>query len=139
MANALHENSSGRRKVTCRFGAAQVRFSFHESETVGRLAARAIDWMKECGQGDQWFINRDPNEEIDFDFEYQILPIPQVAEVTILLKQAQMRVSVDLPWTTLSDRLVTRFGLPRGAMFRIYSVDEDIQRLGNEDHSHTFD
>jgi hypothetical protein len=30
-------------------------------------------------------------------------------------------------------------GLPRGEMFRIYPVDMDIQRLGDDDHAYSFD
>jgi hypothetical protein len=46
MANTLHANDSGRKQATCSFGAAQVRFSFHESETLGRLSARAVDSLR---------------------------------------------------------------------------------------------
>jgi hypothetical protein len=139
MANTLHENRSGREQVTCKFGAADVRFSFHESETLGGLSARAIDWMRDCGQGDQSYIEGNPNEVIDFDSNYQILPIPQVAEVSMFLKQVQMRIRIDEPWTAFSDRLVTYFGLPRGTLFRLYPVDEEIQRIDDVDHSYTFD
>jgi hypothetical protein len=99
----------------------------------------AVDWMKQCGQGDQWYIEGNLNEAIDFDFKYQIKRLPQAAEVTVFLRQIQLTLRVDEPWTAFSDRLVAYFGLHRGAFFRIYPVDMDIQKLGDDDHSYSFD
>lgn len=45
MANTLHENMDGRKQVTCSFGTAQVRFTLHEGETIGKLATMAVGWM----------------------------------------------------------------------------------------------
>jgi hypothetical protein len=62
-----------------------------------------------------------------------------VAEVSIFLKQIRMTMKVDEPRTAFSDRLVVHFGLPRGTLFRIYPVDMDIQKLGDDVHSYSFD
>jgi hypothetical protein len=62
--------------------------------------------MVNRGQGNQWHLGREPREEIDFDYEYPILAIPQPEKVTIYLKQAQRRVKISDAWTSLSDRLV---------------------------------
>lgn len=69
----------------------------------------------------------------------QITPIPQAEEVTIYLKQARMRIRINERWTALSDRLVQQLGLPRGSLLRIYPVDMNVQRLGNDDHAYFFD
>jgi hypothetical protein len=95
--------------------------------------------MKQRGQGDQWQIERNPREAIDFELEYPINPIPEAEEVTIFMKQFCMKVRIKEPWTALSDRLVQQFGLPRGSMLRIYPVDGDIQRLGDDDHAYSVD
>jgi hypothetical protein len=139
MANTLHADSDGRKQVTRRFGAAKVRFTLQENETLGRLSVIAVDWMTQRGQGDQWFIEGNPMEAIDSDFEHKILPIPQVEEVMIYLKQVSYKIRVNEPWTAFSDRLVTMLGLPRGTLFRIYPVDGDIQRLRDDDHPCSFD
>jgi hypothetical protein len=138
LANTLDENSDGRRQATCVFGSAKVRFTMRENETVGRLAAMAVDWMKQRGQDNQWQIEGNPREAIDFEFEYPIIPIPQVEGVTIYLKQACMKIRINEPRTVFSDRLVQHFGLPRGSMFRIYPVDMDIQRLSDYNHTYSF-
>jgi hypothetical protein len=97
LANTLHEEADGRKQVTCVFGSAKVRFTLHENETAGRLAAMAVDWMKQRGQGDQWKIEGNPREAIDFEFEYPITPVPRAEEVSILLKQSHMKVRINEP------------------------------------------
>jgi hypothetical protein len=95
--------------------------------------------MVNRGEGDQWHLGRNPREEIDFDYEYPILAIPQPEAVNTFLKQNRMKIRVDETWKNLSDKLVQQLGLPRGTLFRIYPVDRDIQRLGNDDHAFSFD
>jgi hypothetical protein len=106
MANTLHEDMGGRKIARCTFGTAKMNFTVQEDGTVCQMAAVARDWMKERGQGDQWQIERNPQEAIDFDFEYPIIPIPQAEEATIFLKQVRTKVRVNEPWKALSDRLV---------------------------------
>jgi hypothetical protein len=139
MANTLHADDVGRKQATCVFGAARIPFTLHEGETVGRLAAMAIDWMKQRGRGDQWQIEGNPREAIDFEFEYRITAIHEVEEVTIYLKQSCMNIRINEPWTALSDRIVQQFGFTRGSMLRICPVDGDIQRLGDDDHAYSFE
>jgi hypothetical protein len=76
MANTLRANNDGRKQVTCAFGTAKIRFTLRENETLGRLSALATDWIKQRGQGDQWQIEGNPREAIDFYFEYPTIPIP---------------------------------------------------------------
>jgi hypothetical protein len=139
MANILHAYDDGRKRATCVFGSAKIRFTLREGDTVGRLAAMAIDWMKQRGQGDQWKIERNLREAIDVELEYPITPIQQVEEVTIYLKQSYMKIRITEPWTALSDRLVQHFGLSRGSMLRIYPVDGDKELVGDDDHAYSFD
>jgi hypothetical protein len=138
MVSSLH-TASDRKQVTCAFGSAKIRFSFLPGETLQRLSAAAVAEMVNRRQGNQWAIEGNPREGIDFDFEYPILPIPQVEEVRIFLKQSSWKVKVNESWISLSDRIVHGLNFPRGTLFRIYPVDMDIQRLGDDDHSYSFD
>jgi hypothetical protein len=138
MANTLH-TSRDRKQVTCVYGAAKIRFSFLLGETLERLSAAVVAEMITRGQGNQWFIEGNPREEIDFDYEYPILPIPQSEEVNIFLKQIKKKVKISDSWISLSDKSVQELSLPRGTLFRIYPVDMDIQHLGDDDHSYSFD
>jgi hypothetical protein len=95
--------------------------------------------MKQRGQGYQWWVEGNQTEEVDFDFCYPVVPTLNSQEVTIFLKQKKMTVRVSESWMNLSDRLIQQFELPRGALFRIYSVDGNIQRLGDDDHAYSFD
>lgn len=78
-------------------------------------------------------------EHVDFDFCYQIIPTPRSQEVTIFLKQTKIKVKQNEDWMNLSDRLVQQFGLPRGTLFRMFPVDGNTQRLGDDDHAYSFD
>jgi hypothetical protein len=139
MANTLHERSDGRRVVQCAFGAARVNFTLKEDETVGKLSAVVANWMRQRRQGAEWFVEGNPREVIDFEFCYQIGPIPREEEITIFLKQRKMQVKGSESWMNLSDKLVQQFLSSRGATFRIFPVDMDIQKLGDDDHAYSFD
>jgi hypothetical protein len=39
----------------------------------------------------------------------------------------------------VSERLVAEYGLPRGSLLRIFPVDMEIDRLGEDDHAYSFD
>jgi hypothetical protein len=138
MVSSLHTDNY-RKQVACAFGSARIRFSFLPGETIERLSAAVVAEMVNRGQGNQWLIEGNPREEIDFDFEYLILPIPQVEEVNIFLKQAKRKVRITDSWISVSDKIVRELNLPRGTLFRIYPVDVDIQRMGDDDHSYSFD
>jgi xylose isomerase len=69
-------------------------FTVTRNDELGRLAAVAIDWMRQRGQETQWMIEGNPREATDFDFCYPIIPIPEEEEVTIYLKQWTMKVKV---------------------------------------------
>jgi hypothetical protein len=137
LANTLHSDND-KRQVTCAYGVAKIRLSFRLGETLERLSVAVVAEIVNRGQGNQWFIEGNPREEIDFDYEYPILPIPRPEEVTIFLKQVPTKVRINEKGKNLSDRLVQQLGLPRGTLFRIYPVDCDIQRPGNDDHAFSF-
>jgi hypothetical protein len=139
MANTLHENMDGRRQVVHGFGAAQVRFTIHEGEAVGKLEAMMREWMVQCGQGDQWKLDRGLPEVVDFGYCYPILPIRQIEEVIIFSKEVHLKVKKDASWLSISDQIVQHLCFPRGTLFRIYPVDMDIQRIDEEDTSYSFD
>jgi hypothetical protein len=138
-ASSLHQHMGGRRIVQCSFGSARVNFTVKENDEVGRLTAIAEDGMRQRGQGTQWIIEGNPREAIDFEYCYPIVPIPEEEEVSIYWKQRKMKIKVCESWMNLSDRLVRQFGLPVGALFQIYQVDMNIQRLGVEDRAYSCD
>jgi hypothetical protein len=83
MASSLHQDMSARRTAQCVFGSAKINLTIRENSTLGQLAAIAVDWTKQRGQGTQWQIEGNQDEAVDFEFEYPIVPIPEEEEVTI--------------------------------------------------------
>jgi hypothetical protein len=55
------------------------------------------------------------------------------------LKQERFQIPVHEPWTSFSDTLVQQKGLQRGTLFRIFQIDGEIQRLGDDDFAYSFD
>jgi hypothetical protein len=50
-----------------------------------------------------------------------------------------MRVKKTDSWMNVSDQLTAEYGIPKGTLFRIFPVDMEIDRLGEEDHAYSFD
>jgi hypothetical protein len=67
------------------------------------------------------------------------LPIPQVQEVEVFIKQKKYQTRVDESWMNASERLRREYGLPQGAIFRIFPVDMAIDKPGDADHAYSFD
>jgi hypothetical protein len=95
--------------------------------------------MTERGQGDQGMVEGNPREEIDFEYCYPIVAIPTIPEVEIYIKQKLYRVKTTESWMDVSKRLVAEYGVHRGTLFRIFPVDMEIDRLGDDDHAYSFD
>jgi hypothetical protein len=106
--------------------------------TIERLRRRAVEYMRDRGQGEEWTIEGNPNEQVDFDFEYPVVPVPHVSEIDVFLKHLKIRIRTDESWMDVSERMVRHFGFPKGTTFRIFPVDNVIFRMG-DDHAYSFE
>jgi hypothetical protein len=137
--SSWHAVDSGKKLVHCHYGAAQVFFAMEHDAMLERLKARAADWMKQRAQGPDWTIAGEDREAVDFEHCYEVIPKPGTQEVHIFVKQVKITVKFDDGWTAVSDRLVDQLRLPRGAQFRLYPVNGEVQRVGDDDHAYTFE
>jgi hypothetical protein len=133
--NTLHENSA-KKVARCKFGSVPRCFAMAEDATIGRLKGLVADWMKQRGQGEDWTTDGADREVIDFDYEYQVIPIEREVPLRIFLKQAEIEVLPSMSWINLSDQLVKEQQLPPGTLFRIYPVtgsvdNQDSKRTNN--------
>jgi hypothetical protein len=74
-ANTLHRESGGKVLVEMVFGAAHFCVAVRESAIVEELSARAAEVMQRRGQGNQWYVDRNPSEQVDQEFCYQTVLI----------------------------------------------------------------
>jgi hypothetical protein len=117
--SSLHEGPSSKRLVECAFGAAHFYLAMEPDATLERLSRRVAEFMKESGQGEDWCIEGNPREQVDFDFGYQVVPTPRSQVIDIFLKHAKIKAKLSESRIDVSDRMVKHFGFPRGTMFRI--------------------
>jgi hypothetical protein len=61
--------------------------------TLEKRSASVAATMQERGLGDQWYVEGNPREQVDFEFCYPVVQIPAVPEVEIFLKQQKIRVT----------------------------------------------
>jgi hypothetical protein len=137
--SSVHEGPSRKRLVHCSFRAAHFYFGMELNATLRKLAKRAVEYMRERGQGEDWTIEWNANEQIDFDFEYLVVPTPHAVEIEVFLKHMKIKVRVDESWMEVSERMVRHFVFRRGTIFRIFPVNNEVQRLGDDDHAYSFD
>jgi hypothetical protein len=133
--NTLHENST-KKMARCKYGSVSMCFAMLEDAAVGRLKERVADWMRQRGQPDEWTLGRPDNEAIDFNFEYPVTVEVREQVIKILLKQREVEARPSEPWINLSDRLVKWYHLPKGTLFRIFSVIGTVDNQDSEDHSY---
>jgi hypothetical protein len=138
-ANTLYKGGPGKRLAELAFGSAHFHLALPKNATLENLSASVAATMQQSEQDDQWYAEGNPKEAVDFGYYYPIVTITASPEVDIFLKWKRVRVKTTESWMNLSDRLTLGFGLPRGALFRIFPVDMDIQRLGDDDHAYSFD
>jgi hypothetical protein len=136
--SSLREAST-KKMAHAKFGAAHMTFAMAPNAILGRLKERVADWMRQSGQGSDWTIEGPDNEEVDFEWEYEVTPVVREAPVRIYLKQTELEVMPSLSWINLSDQLVKKPGLVKGTLLRIYPVDGRVDNQDDEDHSYTFD
>jgi hypothetical protein len=83
--SSLRENST-KRIVNCRFGDVFLPFSMPPDALLGRFKERVADWMNQRGQGPDWTVDGNDNEQIDFDFDYPVIPLAREAPIKIYLR-----------------------------------------------------
>jgi hypothetical protein len=93
--------------------------------------------MVERGQGPEWTIEGSDEEDIDFEFVYEIIPKDIERPVKIFLKQEEFEILPSESWINLSDQVVKKRRLPKGTLFRIYPVTGTVENQDAEDHSYT--
>jgi hypothetical protein len=136
--NTLHD-ASLKKMARVRFEGLRMNFAMMPDETLGRLKGRVAEWMASNGQGPGWTIEGEDDSPIDFEREYQATLQIRMEPVKIYLKQKEIEVRPDLPWTALSDQLVRKWKMVPGAALRIYPVDGRITDRDNDDHSYNFE
>jgi hypothetical protein len=136
--NTLHENSV-KKMARSKFVSVPMCFAMAEDATIGRLKERVVDWMRQRGQGEDWTIEGNDLEVIDFNYEYQVNAIEREDPLRIFLRQAEIEVLPSTSWINLSDRLVREWQLPIGTLLRIYPATGSVGNRSEEDHSYTID
>jgi hypothetical protein len=134
--NTLRDNSA-KRMAHAHFLGAQGHFAMLPGEKVGRLKERVADWMNQSGQGSDWTIERPDDEEIDFEWNYEVVPIAREVPLRIFLKQMELEILPSTSWINLSDQLVKKWKLPKGTLLRIFPVSGTVENKDDEDHSYT--
>jgi hypothetical protein len=119
------------------YGSAHMAFAMMPNDTVGKLKARAIEWMNQSDHGMNWTIDRPDAEVIDFEWDYEIIESVHEAPVRIFIKQLELEVLPSESWMTVSDRLVKRWRLAKGSLLRIFPVYGNVEDQDDEDHSYT--
>jgi hypothetical protein len=130
-----NENST-RRIARCKYGSVPMCFAMPEDATIGRLKERFVDWMKQRGQGEDWTIEGEDGEIIDFNYEYPVIEMVREQTFKIYLKQREIGVKSSESWINLSDELVKWYHLPLGTLFRIFPVIGAVGNQDAEDHSY---
>jgi hypothetical protein len=120
-----------------RWGLAQMSFAMSPNDTMRRLKERVADWMNHQGQGPEWTIDRPDNEEIEFTYEFEVIPLVRDVPVRIFLKQAELEVSSSLSWMNLSDQLVKKWNLPKGTLIQIMPSTGTVDDQDPDDQSYT--
>jgi hypothetical protein len=105
--------------------------------TAENLSAAVVETMKQARQGDQWYVDRNTREAVDFEYCYPIIPIPQAEEAEVFIKQKKYRVRATDTRMAVSDILVAEYLMPKRTLFRLYPVDLVVDRLGDEDHAYS--
>jgi hypothetical protein len=136
--SSLRENST-KKMARCRFGSALMPFAMPENALLGRLKECVADWTNQRGQGPDWTVEGGDREQIDFEFEYEVIPLQREVPVKIYLRQREFMVLPSQSWIDLSDQLVKKIGLPKGTLFRIYPVVGTVDNQDAEDHSYSID
>jgi hypothetical protein len=138
-ANTVHLGPKDERLMELAFQNTHFYLGIRSDTTLETLSQAVAETIEKRGQGNQWYVEGNSREVVDFEFCYPIVPIPAVVEIEIFIKHKKYRVKVTESWMNVSDRLVAELWLPRGTLFRIFPVDLGIDRLDDEDHAYSFD
>jgi hypothetical protein len=99
---------------------------------VKELNRTAMHFLNSRGQGGNFRVDTRGNELIDFSRPYQI-QTHQMRRLRVFTKQTEFEVEENENWYSVS------FGMPRWSVFRLYPVDNSIQKLGNQDLAYSFE
>jgi hypothetical protein len=135
-ANTLGENST-KKMARCKYGSVPMCFAMPEDATIGRLRERVADWMRQRNLGEDWTIEREEREIIDFGFCHEVVSSVREVPINICLKQREIEVMPSESWINVSDRVVRALHLPLGTLFRSYPVTENVQDQDLEDQSYS--
>jgi hypothetical protein len=134
--SSLHDDQ--RKKMAhVKWGTARMNFAMLPEDTMKRLKERVADWMNHQGQGPDWTIDRPDNEEIEFNHEFEVIPLVREVPVRIFLKQAELEVSSSLSWINLSDQLAKKWNLPKGTLLQIMPTIGTVDDQDPDDQSYT--
>jgi hypothetical protein len=121
-----------------KFGSVHMAFAMQPNDTVGRLMERVAHWMNQSGQGSDWTTDGgEDNEEIEFDWEYDVIPSIREAPLRIFVKQTELQVLPSTSWMNVSDQLVKKWKLPKGSLLRIFPASGNVEDQDDEDHSYS--
>jgi hypothetical protein len=138
-ASTRHTISNGKELVECSYGDAHFFFALRRDATIGLCITQVIGLMERRGLGNQWHVEGNFNEAIEWDHCYEVLPFQPAPEIEVFIKQRKIKVKEAGSWLKSAKKLRVEYGLPRGALFTLFPVDMDIERLGDEDQAYSFD
>jgi hypothetical protein len=131
------QDGSEKKMAHCRWQSVLMPFQMHKDDVLGRLKERMGEWMRLQVQGNDWTIEGEDREAIDFSHAYEIIPVVVEVPVTIFLKQMEVHTAQSVSWMSLSDQLVKSKKLPKAALFRIYPVTGSVDDQDQEDLSYS--
>jgi hypothetical protein len=120
-----------------KWGSVKMNFAMNPNDTMRRLKERVANWLNQSGQGSEWTIDRPDNEEIEFEHEFEVIPLVREVSIRIFLKQVEIQVLPSQSWINLSDQLVTDWRLPKGTLLRILPTIGTVNDQDEENHSYT--
>jgi hypothetical protein len=127
----------GKKMAHVKRGAIKMNFAMDPNDTMRRLKERVADWLNQSGQGTEWTIDRPDSEEIEFSYEFEVIPLVHDVPIRIFLKQTELEVSSSLSWINLSDQLVKKWNLPKGTLLQVMPMIGTVDDQDPDDQSYT--
>jgi hypothetical protein len=90
----VDSNPGDKRLVELNYQAAHFYLAITDDATIEDLNASVVAVIERRELGNQWMIDRNPREAIDFDYCYPIVEIRRVAEVGVYIRQQRYQVKV---------------------------------------------
>jgi hypothetical protein len=128
---SLKEDRDNLVMIGIRFIDAAIYIQLNRGERVATLNKEVTIRMNESGQGGEWEVEGGPAEVIDPERVYQVREQPP-KRMTIYLKQENFEVEENESREHVSDRFAASKGLQRLAQFKIFPVDNQVQRIDDD-------